>query len=854
MRPRDPLYGSQWHFDLIGDIETIWDDYDGTGVKVGVYDDGVDYRHADIDENFDKRLQAQDDLGNPLDPYPAVYERNGDGHGTSVAGLIAAEANNGTGGVGVAHGATLGAVNIFDQSLYGAVNGNLAAFLDVVGQAVMFDISSNSWGSTPLYAQGLDDGGFADALDKTYGGVTRDGRSGLGTIITQAAGNDNMDANGDGVNASRFTITVAATDEKGNAADYSNYGASILVAAPAASVTTDLRGFAGYDPSNYTTEFGGTSAATPVTSGVIALMLDANPDLGWRDVQNILAASASLTGSAFDAKAAGAEEEETWQSNGGATWNGGGYHIHANYGYGMIDAYAAVRMAEVWYLFGDAQTSANEKTERGVNNFADVKVPDKDPEGVVRNVTVKGDVAIEHVQLTLEIDSDQMMDLEVRLTSPDGTTVTVAFADTMAFNPNDAVNGSWTFGIDGLRGESSAGLWRVEVVDTRGTGKVTVLESAEITVYGAAVSTGDVYHFTNEYLIMQAYEDERGKISDRNGGADWLNFAAVTSNMRIDLTALTFGTKSLVWGELSGTFEHVVTGDGNDKVIGNGAGGEFHGMRGNDALLGENGNDSLFGGEGDDSLYGGDGKDQLFGELGNDKLFAGDGKDSLDGGGGKDQLRGEGGNDTYHFSSGATVRESAGAGYDRVLSADSVKLSNNVEKLVLQGSADVSGIGNSSDNDIQGNAGANTMKGGEGSDRLFGGGGDDWMTGGGGNDTLKGGHGSDVLTGGGGADVFEFTVAPTAGHVDLIGDFAVGSDRIDLDSAVFAGLNAGKLPVSAFSANAAGTAGDASDRIIYETDTGYLYYDPDGTGSAGSIKFAELDPGLALKASDFLVY
>ena len=124
---------------------------------------------------------------------------------------------------------------------------------------------------------------------------------------SRSAGNENLDANGDSLSASRFTITVAAATRDGFASYYSNYGASILVTAPGGGVpgdivTIDRQGSDGYNKSagedgNYTNTFNGTSAATPIVSGVVALMLDANADLGWRDVQNILAASAVHTGS-----------------------------------------------------------------------------------------------------------------------------------------------------------------------------------------------------------------------------------------------------------------------------------------------------------------------------------------------------------------------------------------------------------------------------------------------------------------------------------------------------------------------------------------------------------------------------
>ncbi len=360
--PTDPLYVSQWHFGLIGDIETIWNEYTGAGIHVGVYDEGVDYNHEDLAANYDASRHVVDNLGNPVDPFPITGTN---GHGTACAGIIGS-ANNSVGGVGVSYGVSLTGVNIsFDNdSIYGAINApDPSSFYDVVGQAAgLFDISSNSWGSTPVFGlgQGLTDGGFSDLLEDQYAMISSTGRGGLGTIITQAAGNDNMDANGSGNNASRFTITVAATESTGIAAYYSNFGASILVTAPAAAVTTDITGAGGYDLGNYTSGFNGTSAATPVVSGVIALMLQANAGLGWRDVQNILANSATLTGSAFDAVTANVTEEGLWQVNHSGTWNGGGNHIHTNYGYGMVNAYNAVRMAEVWNLFAPAATSANE--------------------------------------------------------------------------------------------------------------------------------------------------------------------------------------------------------------------------------------------------------------------------------------------------------------------------------------------------------------------------------------------------------------------------------------------------------------------------------------------------------------
>jgi Ca2+-binding RTX toxin-like protein len=89
--------------------------------------------------------------------------------------------------------------------------------------------------------------------------------------------------------------------------------------------------------------------------------------------------------------------------------------------------------------------------------------------------------------------------------------------------------------------------------------------------------------------------------------------------------------------------------------------------------------------------------------------------------------------------------------------------------------------------------------------------------------------------------------------VDQVTDYNVAADRIEIDNAVFTGLATGTLAASAFRANAAGQATDASDRIIYDTDNGHLYFDADGNAGGGRVRFAILDPGLAMVAAEFLV-
>jgi Ca2+-binding RTX toxin-like protein len=146
---------------------------------------------------------------------------------------------------------------------------------------------------------------------------------------------------------------------------------------------------------------------------------------------------------------------------------------------------------------------------------------------------------------------------------------------------------------------------------------------------------------------------------------------------------------------------------------------------------------------------------------------------------------------------------------------------------------------------LTGNSGNNSLSGGLANDTLIGGLG---------NDFLNGGVGKDVLTGGGGTDSFVFNTALSATNIDRITDFARGSDKLLLDNAIFSAIAGVSLTAAGFAANAAGAATTAAHRIIYETDTGKLFYDSNGSAAGGNVQFATLTPGLALSHTDFSVF
>ena len=850
--PEDPLAPEQWHLLRLGNIQRIWAEFTGLGVSVGVYDDGIQYTHPDLNDNYDPTKQIV--IG--ATTFDGANVLPIDGHGTAVAGLIAAEAN-GEGTVGIAFGAQVTGVNIFDAASALFINAAIpTGFHQAIAQSSRFDVVNNSWGSTPFFdaTQSLDvAGSFAALTNAGWSSAAATGRGGLGTVVVKSAGNDARDAQGDGLNASRFTITVAALGDSGFASSYSNHGASVLIAAPGSeftangglgAVTTDLLGTDGYNlrsdfsaDSDYTDDFGGTSAAGPIVAAVVALMLDANPNLGWRDVQNILAASATHTGSGFNAPTLdGTFENGFWYFNNADHWNGGGMHAHANYGFGALNAYNAVRMAEVWTLFGTAQTSANEVTASGATEAGPLALPD------LTNVDVLTDIAtaieIEHVSLTVTFSHANFIDLDLYLTSAEGTVVRLL--DGTAGTVATATGGlTWTFGIDTLRGETSNGTWRVTFSDVVG-GNAGSVTSVAITAYGRAVPVNDVFHFTDEFasLAFLAGQGTRRTMTDTDGGIDWVNASAVTNAAIINLNANAYssiGGGSVRTGA-TGIIENIVSGDGNDLLIGNAADNELRGMRGVDTMRGGAGNDTyhvddsadrvtegagggtdtvvtsvsyaltldthveqiettnslgnatihltgndfnqvMLGNAAGNILLGFGGVDVLYGLDGDDSLLGGSGNDELDGGNGNDTMAGGAGGDVIRGEAGTRDTASyAGGGAVRVALDGSLTFTGDAAGDTLSGIEDL--WGSALADTLRGDGGLNALSGFDGDDILGGMAGDDSLRGGLGADTLIGGAGKDRLTGNEGADRFVWTAAnesaPTSTGRDVLADFTFG--------------------------------------------------------------------------------
>jgi Ca2+-binding RTX toxin-like protein len=271
-------------------------------------------------------------------------------------------------------------------------------------------------------------------------------------------------------------------------------------------------------------------------------------------------------------------------------------------------------------------------------------------------------------------------------------------------------------------------------------------------------------------------------------------------------------------------------GNGNDDLSGGDDNDDLSGNNGKDDLAGGLGDDSLHGDNGNDDLSGDDGIDHLYGGNGVDNLYGGNDDDYLDGGRGGDLMDGGAGDDTYYVDANSD-RITDDSGHDIVLATSGkYTLAAGVEDLDYIGSRNFSGTGNDLGNEISG---------GNGKDKLYGGSGDD---------LLIGGAGNDILNGGDDADLF---LLDSLSGIDKITDFTKGQDHIVLDSSVFIGVlddGSGSLDATVF-ANGAATTAD--HHVLYDSVTGKISYDADGSGSGAAVTIAQVTAGLTLDNSDF---
>ncbi len=468
----DPLYGCQWHLNNSGqlggtdgediNVEEVWDTGQyGAGINVAVVDDGMDYEHEDLSDNVvTSRNHDYTDSSSIFDV--------GESHGTAVAGVIAAR-NNTVGVRGVAPRASIYGYNLLlaltDHNRGDAMTLNMATTA----------VSNNSWG--------WPDGPGLDASPAIWelaveGGITT-GYGGKGVFYVWAAGNGALKGDNSNLDGypNHFGVTaVCAVNDQGERSIYSEEGANLWACGPSndfggegITTTTNLN--------RYTDSFGGTSSAAPAVSGVAALVRATNTDLTWRDVKLILAASARKN-DAYNS---------SWQQ--GAFKYGSdtdAYQFSHEYGFGVVDAKAAVDLAGDWDLLPALVEETATSTGRAVT------IPDN-RRRVSSSITMGSDVEFtEFVEINATFNAPNFRDLEIELVSPTGTVSTLApYLPSGSIRDEYCVSrercglqGSFRFGSARHLGEDPAGTWTLRVTDRVSGGTASVLNSWRLTVYG----------------------------------------------------------------------------------------------------------------------------------------------------------------------------------------------------------------------------------------------------------------------------------------------------------------------------------------------------------------------------------
>ena len=495
--PNDPMIPDQWHLINTGQHNSVpgvdlnitgaWDRYNGSGVLIRVVDDGMDTTHEDLQATYDSTT-SYDYCDNDPDPNPVEASDN---HGTAVSGVAAGVGNNGIGIAGVAWGAT----HNHARFLCGA--GSAVPALSDFNQEI--DIYHNSWGYPDAGFVGLSSSSAAMLESGVY-----DGRSSLGSIFTFSAGNyytSDANVNQKGYQKSRYTIAIGAIGYSGAQSWYSSIGAPVLVVAPsngeALGITTaDRTGSVGYSTTNYTDDFGGTSSSGPKVAGLTALILEADPTLTWRDMQAILVHSSTPNDI----------NHENWSVN------GAGLPVSHYYGFGMVDATAAVNLAENWTHLGPEVNVSSPLYTPSVN------IPSTGSP-LSFSHTVTDMVSIESVELYMDIDHDDPGDLIITLTSPSG--YTSILADT---NPADYGNMRYHKMVSMHHfDEISSGTWTVEVIDVNPTSSNGTVNDWQLVIHGTdADADGDGWSDEEENLCGSLLNDPNSTPldSDNDGTCD----------------------------------------------------------------------------------------------------------------------------------------------------------------------------------------------------------------------------------------------------------------------------------------------------------------------------------------------
>ena len=509
--PRADLFPKQWHLRNTGqnsatkgiDVGAVpaWDLATGIGVTIGIVDGAFDRYHPAYYQSLNTQL-CRDWVNDGDSPWTNDAESD-QNHATAVAGLALApglvpnstQYNPQARVAGLAPSARLAVLRVLGGPTTEEDDAEA-----VVWNSDKIAVKNNSWAPFPLpYILTDLPPLFRAALDS----ATTEGRSGLGTILVWGAGNgrkENVQGSKNAYAANRRVIAVAAVNSTGAPADFSDDGPHVLVSAPGAGkgkstvalTTTDRVGTKGYNgkyayrteypDQDYTNSFTGTSAAAPLVSGAAALLLELRPDLGWRDVQEILLRSANEL----------RPKDAAWARR---PLDVAGFRLkhHPRLGGGLLNAHAALQLAQNWIPLPPEQ--AVEGTLENLHYWG-LTLPDGETSAQDYNFALNSPspLRVERVELLLDIDHPYRGDLTIQLVSPSG--VVSEFA-ARSYYDDSADYPGYTFSSVRHWGESSVGTparpgepaprWRLRIKDDI-RGDQGTLRAASLRLHGTPIT------------------------------------------------------------------------------------------------------------------------------------------------------------------------------------------------------------------------------------------------------------------------------------------------------------------------------------------------------------------------------
>ena len=494
----DALYGCQWHLNNTNqygsgggqdiNVEEVWASNKGEGVDVAVVDTGFQWTHDDLFQNLSfSRGRNYQDTSFGLNPLPNDIDQDYllpfilpgfpgytfPDHGTWVAGVIAARDND-IGVRGVAPRATIYGYNL----LLGLNNTDRNRADAMSRNAATTEVSNNSWGFV--------DRGWPKMPSLSWEMAVADGvANGNGVSYVFSGGNGHLigdHANLSGYASFHAVTAVCAINYDDGRASFSEIGSNLWVCAPSGLVEANETAITTTDRFHrYTSEFSGTSAAAPTVSGVLALVRAANTALTWRDARLILAASARKNDATNTDWLTGAFKY-------GSTTDR--YNFNHEYGFGAVDAGAAVALADGW-------TNVRSYRQQSARTETDIAIPDLPASGdrspATGTVTMGDYVSfVEYVEVQVKFDHTALRNLDIELVSPSGAVSQLlahaARDPSDSDQPQGSFKGTHRFGSARHLGEDPEGTWTLRITDAisagsgrNGDGKV---ESWRLTVYG----------------------------------------------------------------------------------------------------------------------------------------------------------------------------------------------------------------------------------------------------------------------------------------------------------------------------------------------------------------------------------